>query len=98
MLKLKLQRIGRANDPHFRVVVIDSTKAPKSGSFIEEVGSYNPKSGEAKLKNERVSHWLSVGVKPSATIHNILVTQKIIDAPKIHVSRVKAKAEAAPTT
>jgi len=94
MLKMKLQRIGRANDPHFRIVVIESEKAPQSGNFIEEIGSYNPKSGEVRLKAERARHWLSVGVSPSATVHNMLVSEKLLDAPKIHVSREKKKEEA----
>ena len=98
MLKMKLQRIGRANDPHFRIVVIDSTKAPQSGSFIESIGSYNPKMGEVKWQLERAKHWLSVGVQPSGTVHNMLVDQKLIASPKIHVSRQKAKPEAASAT
>ncbi|MCH7538497.1 MAG: 30S ribosomal protein S16, partial [Proteobacteria bacterium] len=41
MLKVRLQRVGRRNDPSFRVVVIDSKKGPKSRNYIEMLGSYN---------------------------------------------------------
>jgi len=96
MLKIKLQRIGRKNDPHFRIVVIDNKKGPKSGSFIERLGFYNPKSGEKKFEKERIKYWLSVGAKPSETIHNMLIDEKLIAGNKIHVSRQKPKKEKTP--
>jgi hypothetical protein len=34
-------------------------------------------------------HWIKCGAKPSATVHNLLVSEKIIDARKIHVARAK---------
>lgn len=82
MLKMRLQRIGRKNDPHARIIVTDSRQGPKSGRYLEIVGSYNMKGGIVEIKKDRVLHWLSVGVQPSITVHNLLVTEKIIDAPK----------------
>ena len=93
MLTIRLQRVGRTNDPHFRVVVIDSKRAAKSGSFTELIRAYNPKSGDLTLKEERIKHWLSVGAKPSQTMHNFLVDKKLVTGPKIHVSRTKSKKE-----
>ena len=43
MLKIRLQRIGRKNDPSFRAVLTDSKNSTKSGKFLEIVGTYNPK-------------------------------------------------------
>jgi small subunit ribosomal protein S16 len=85
MLKIRLQRTGRRNEPHYRAVVTESTRGPKSGDFIEIVGSYNPKLGKIELKNERIAHWISKGAQPSDTMHNFLVDAKVIDAPKINV-------------
>jgi len=34
MLKIRLQRIGRKNDPSFRVVLTDSKNSTKSGKFL----------------------------------------------------------------
>jgi ribosomal protein S16 len=45
MLKIRLQRIGRKNDPAFRAVLTDSKNSTKSGKFLEIVGTYNPKQG-----------------------------------------------------
>ncbi len=85
MLKIRLQRIGRKNNPSFRVVVIEHTRGPKSGDFVERVGSYNPKTKQTDLKEERITHWLSVGAQASGRVHNMLVSAGIIKADKINV-------------
>ncbi len=85
MLKIRLQRIGRKNDPAFRAVLTDSKNSTKSGRFLEIVGTYNPKKGEALFKAERILHWISKGAQLSDTLHNFLVHQKIIPGKKINV-------------
>jgi small subunit ribosomal protein S16 len=85
MLMIRLQRIGRKNDPAFRVVLTDSKNSTKSGKFLEIVGTYNPKSGERKFVNDRIKHWLSKGARLSDTMHNFLVHDKVIEGKKINV-------------
>jgi small subunit ribosomal protein S16 len=97
MLSIRLQRLGKVNEPHFRVVVIEHTEGPKSNSYKERLGSLNPKAGTYELDGERIKYWLSVGAQATPTVHNMLVTKKIIDAKKITVvkkKKVEAKAEA----
>jgi len=84
MLIIRLQRVGRKNDPNFRMVVVEKKRAPKSGASLETVGSYNPKTKKVQLKNDRIKHWLMKGVQLSDTAHNMLVKAKIIEAPKIN--------------
>jgi small subunit ribosomal protein S16 len=57
MLKIRLQRIGRKNDPSFRAVLTDSKNSTKSGKFLEILGNYNPKDGTANFKGERIKYW-----------------------------------------
>ncbi len=52
---------------------------------MEKVGTYDPKSKQRVLDVERIKYWISVGAQPSATVHNMLVSLKIIDAKKINV-------------
>ncbi|HEY4513523.1 MAG TPA: 30S ribosomal protein S16 [Candidatus Paceibacterota bacterium] len=89
MLKIRLQRIGRKNDPSFRAVLTDSKNSTKSGRFLEILGTYNPKAGEKNLKKnfqtDRIKYWISKGAKPSDTMHNFLVQDKIIVGKKINV-------------
>lgn len=85
MLKIRLQRIGRRNDPHFRVLVAEHTEGPKSNKFVEKVGTLNPKTKEVQLNAERIKYWLSVGAKASGRVHNMLIKAGIIKADTINV-------------
>ncbi|MFZ2149799.1 MAG: 30S ribosomal protein S16 [Minisyncoccia bacterium] len=85
MLKIRLQRIGRKNDPSFRAVLTDSKNSTKSGKFLEILGTYNPKAGEKNLKTDRIKYWMSKGAKPSDTMHNFLVHDKVVSGKKINV-------------
>lgn len=85
MLKIRMQRIGRINMPAYRIIVAEHTRSPKTGNIVAKVGTYNPKSKERKLDAERIKYWISVGAQPSPTVHNMLITEKIISGKKINV-------------
>jgi small subunit ribosomal protein S16 len=98
MLKIRMQRVGRINQPAFRIVVVEHTASPKAGKFVDKVGTYNPKSKERTLDEAKIKHWISVGAQPSATVHNMLISVGIIQGKKINVlpKFVEKKEEAAP--
>ena len=83
MLVIRLLRSGKKNQPFFKIVVTDKRKPPTGGRFVEEVGFLNPLTKERKLKKERVEYWLSKGAKPSDTVYNLLISEKIITGKKI---------------
>ncbi len=85
MLMMRLQRVGRKNEPAYRVVVVDKRTGPKSNKHIDQLGFYNPKLGVVEIDGSKAKDWLSKGVKASDTVHNMLVSKKIIDAKKINV-------------
>src|SRR3989344_5106054 len=86
MLTIRLQRVGKRINPAFRVVLMDARRSAKSGDFLEVLGSYNPQhEGSLSIKKEEISHWLSKGAQPSDTVHNLLVREKVIDAPKRNI-------------
>ena len=87
---IRLQRVGRKNEAHFRVVLTDSKNAAKSGKFQEVLGFYNPKSGETKFEEARVKHWMSVGAQPSDTVRNFLITKGMVEGRKKNVLPRKA--------
>ncbi len=82
MLMMRLQRVGRKNDPSYRVVVVDKRTGPKSNKNIDILGSYNPKLGQVQIDAGKAKDWLTKGVQPSDTVHNILVAQKVIEGKK----------------
>ncbi len=85
MLMMRLQRVGRKNDPAYRIVVTDKRTGVKSDKHVDRLGSYNPKLNHIQLDAEKAKEWLSKGVQPSDTMHNILVSQKVIEGKKINV-------------
>jgi len=85
MLKIRLQRVGRKNDPSFRLVVVDSRTGPKSGNHVEVLGSYNARAGSPVINKERALHWISVGAQLSSTVHNLFVAEKVIKGEKVNV-------------
>ncbi len=85
MLTIRLQRHGRKNDPSFRVVVVESKKKPKTGNYLEMVGSYDPRVDRIDLKGERIKHWIDHGATVSDTVHNLLITKGVIQGKKINV-------------
>jgi len=85
MLKIRLQRVGRKHDPSFRVVLTDKRNGPQSGKFLEILGSYNARFGTPSLKGDRIKYWIDKGAKPSDTVHNLLISEKIIEGKKINV-------------
>jgi len=105
MLMMRLQRVGRKNNPTYRIVVVDKRTSTKSNKSVDLLGSYEPKQGIITINKEKAKHWLAHGVQPSDTVHNMLVSQKVIDgkkrnalpkkSPIIDEARLKAEAEAA---
>ena len=84
MLKIRLQRIGRRNNPSYRVVVIDSATAAKKGKPVELLGTYDTIRKTTSLNNERILYWLSTGAQASDTMHNILIKNGIIEGVKVN--------------
>jgi len=90
MLVLKFAKIGKKNMPYFRLIAVDSHKDPW-GTYLEKLGHYNPRTKESTLVAERIKFWISKGAKPSASVHNLLVTKGIITAKKVSVTNISKR-------
>ena len=84
MLMMRLQRVGRKNDPAYRIVVTDKRTGVNSDKHVDRIGSYNPKLSTIILDKDKAKEWLANGVQPSVTMHNILVSEGVLDAKKIN--------------
>jgi small subunit ribosomal protein S16 len=85
MLMMRLKRVGRKNDPSYRIIVVDKRESVKSNNSVAQIGAYYPKTGDITIDADAAKHWLSKGVQASGTVHNMLVTKKVIDAKKRNV-------------
>jgi small subunit ribosomal protein S16 len=94
MLIIRLKRVGKKNQPIFRVVLTQKTAPPK-GKYIEKLGYLNPRNKKSGLSPERIKYWISKGAQPSDTVWNLLVKEGIIKAPKrkIKIKPRKSKVE-----
>ncbi len=73
MVRIRLRRQGKRNQPSYRIVVADA-RAPRDGRFIEIIGFYNPRTDPPTMKvnEERARYWLSVGAQPTEPVARIL--------------------------
>ena len=95
MLAIRLRRTGSKKRPFFRVIVTDS-RAARDSSFVEVLGSYNPrtKPETLKLDRERLAHWIKAGAVPSDTVRT-LVDRMPAAPPAEQSTGASAKVEAA---
>ena len=73
MLAIRLRRMGSSKKPFFRVVVVEARSA-RDTRFVENVGTYNPRSKPAKVEinKERLQHWLKKGAQPSDSVRTLI--------------------------
>lgn len=93
MVVIRLSRVGKKKQPSYRIVVQDRRHDPWS-PHIELLGHYNPLTEPATLdvQKERVTHWLSKGAQPSATLWNLFLDHGIVTGNKrrtIRISKVR---------
>ena len=72
-VSIRLRRIGKnpKGKPYFRVSVMDERKG-RDARALEEVGFYNPLTGESKLKKDKIEAWIKKGAQPSVTVKSLI--------------------------
>ena len=80
-LKIRLSRGGSKRDPHYSIVVIESTKK-REGKFVKKIGHYHPclknnPSSRVSMNEELLNYWLSVGARPTDVVVRLAETAGI---------------------
>ncbi|MGH3797196.1 MAG: 30S ribosomal protein S16 [Pseudonocardiaceae bacterium] len=72
-VKIKLMRLGKIRQPHYRIVVADA-RSRRDGKAIEAIGKYHPKEEPSfiEVDSDRVQYWLGVGAKPTEPVQHLL--------------------------
>jgi small subunit ribosomal protein S16 len=100
-VRLRLTRVGKKKQPHYRVVAADS-RSPRDGRFIEIIGTYMPRSEPSAVKIDgfRALHWLRHGAQPSERVRKLLEIEGIwaVYEGKAPESSLKVDEPAAETT
>ncbi len=79
---IRLQRIGRKNDPAFRILVLEKTSSPKAGSYTDHLGTYNPKTKAFTVAADRLKDWMGKGAQVSPSLWNLLVDKGVVEGKK----------------
>ncbi len=72
-VRIRLRRVGRKNQPSYRIVVADSAD-PRDGNYIDALGFYNPRTSPAELRLdlEKTEEWIGKGAEPSTTVASLI--------------------------
>lgn len=76
MLKIKLTRTGKKNQPSYRIVIVEA-RSKRDGKYLESLGWYNPLTEPAtiKINKKRLNHWLSCGAQPTDTVRKLILKE-----------------------
>ena len=72
MLKIKLARFGKRNQPHFRIVV-NEARDKRDGSYVEMIGHYAPTQQPKVLELDikKYDAWIAKGAQPTETVAHL---------------------------
>ena len=78
--KIRLARAGAKKRPFYQIVVADE-RSRRDGSFIENIGTYDPTKNPAvvKLKADKAAAWLNKGAQPTDTVRQLLKNAGLLD-------------------
>jgi small subunit ribosomal protein S16 len=71
---MRLMRFGGKKRPFYRIVISDR-RSPRDGSFIDQIGTYDPRKDpvEVRFKEEKAIEWLRKGAQPTPTVRQLLI-------------------------
>lgn len=71
MLKIRLARYGKRNNPFYRIVVVESAQK-RDGRELDRVGSWEPQKDILEIDKEKVNEWKKRGAQSTATVLKLL--------------------------
>ena len=93
MVVIRLARHGAHKAPFYRVVVADQRKR-RDGSFIELVGTYDPKLEPSgiNLDMDKINAWIAKGAQPSERVAKLIAIVSGSEKPAKVQAREQLKA------
>jgi len=72
MLKIKLIRFGKRNQPHYRVVVQEA-RTKRDGKYTAKLGHYAPTQDPKilEINLEEYNKWIAKGAQPTDTVASL---------------------------
>ncbi len=75
-VSLRLARGGSKKRPYYKIVAA-SSRSPRDGKYLEQIGTYNPllakdDANRVRLVEDRARYWLGVGAQPTDRVARML--------------------------
>lgn len=70
MLKIRLRRTGKRNQPSYRIVAVEA-RSKRNGKDIENLGHWNSETGELKIDKKRYDYWTNQGAQPTERVRKL---------------------------
>jgi small subunit ribosomal protein S16 len=85
MVRIRLKRVGGKKHPFYRIVVADQ-RAARDGSFIEQIGTYDPfpDPPEIKIDEEKYNGWVKKGAQASESVVMLMQSKGVL--PKVETT------------
>lgn len=71
MIKIRLARKGKRNDPFYRIVAIEEKKK-NNGEALAILGFWNPREKKVELDKKEITAWQEKGAQVSAAVKKLL--------------------------
>ena len=93
MLAISLMRMGAKGKPFYRLVVKEK-RSKRDGTYLENVGTYNPMldPAEVLLNHDRIQYWIGVGAQPTDTVKS-LIKNNPVQTEEEREATMQARAE-----
>nr|YP_010933329.1 ribosomal protein S16 [Streptofilum capillatum]WKT08574.1 ribosomal protein S16 [Streptofilum capillatum]WKT08673.1 ribosomal protein S16 [Streptofilum sp. BC4-VF8pt]WKT08772.1 ribosomal protein S16 [Streptofilum sp. ZNP2-VF4pt] len=85
MVKLRLKRCGRKQQPTYRIIAIDS-KSRREGRPLKELGYYNPLNEKTQFNLPEIVYYLKNGAQPTDTVRHILNKAQVFSRLKLDLN------------
>lgn len=71
MVKIRMSRQGKKNNPFYRVVAVESTKK-RGGEALATLGFWHPQKNVIKIDKKAVLDWEKKGAQVSAAVKELI--------------------------
>jgi small subunit ribosomal protein S16 len=71
MIRIRLTRKGKKNDPFYRIVAIESDKK-REGEPLEVLGYWHPASKDKKIDKKAIDKWVKKGAQVSSAVKKLM--------------------------
>lgn len=71
MVKIRLTRLGKRNDPFYRIIAIDSMKK-REGRTLAVLGFWNPREKSVQIDKKALEVWVKKGARITTGVRKLL--------------------------